>query len=114
MHSLSHDYPDTLLAERQAPCLSIYQPTHTQHPDNAKDPIRFRNLVRQLAGSLRTKYPAHDILEQLRPFEALAEDREFWNHVGDGLAVLKKRGEVILVSADRMPTDSGAAAIFRF
>jgi hypothetical protein len=94
MYSLSNDYPDTLLAARQPPCLSIYQPTHRQHPDNAKDPIRFRKLVRQLAGSLRTKYPARDILELLRPFEAL--------------------GEVILVPADRMPTDSGAAAISRF
>lgn len=40
MHSLAHDYPTTLLAEREAPCLSLYQPTHRQHPDNAQDPVR--------------------------------------------------------------------------
>ncbi|EAR22097.1 baeRF3 domain-containing protein [Nitrococcus mobilis] len=88
MHSLAHDYPATLLDEREAPCLSLYQPTHRQHPNNAQDPVRFRNLVKQLAASLRTKYPARDIPALLRPFEALAEDREFWNHAGDGLAVL--------------------------
>lgn len=88
MHSLIHDYPATLLAEREAPCLSLYQPTHRQHPDNTQDPVRFRNLIKQLAASLRTKYPAREISALLRPFEALAQDRDFWNHAGDGLAVL--------------------------
>lgn len=88
MHSLTHDYPAVLLAEREAPCLSLYQPTHRQHPDNVQDPLRFRNLVKQLAASLRKQYPARDIPSLLRPFDALAEDREFWNHTGDGLAVL--------------------------
>lgn len=88
MHSLVHDYPDTLLAEHEAPCLSLYQPTHRHHPDNTQDPIRFRNLVKQLAESLRAKYPACDILALLRPFKALAENHDFWNHAGDGLAVL--------------------------
>ncbi len=91
MHSLAHDYPATLLAERAAPCLSLYQLTHRQHPDNAQDPVRFRNLVKQLAASLRVKYPAGDIPALLRPFETLAEDRDFWNHAGDGLAVLGAR-----------------------
>ncbi|MCL4745205.1 MAG: hypothetical protein KJZ83_07305, partial [Burkholderiaceae bacterium] len=92
MHSLTHDYPAVLLAERETPCLSLYQPTHRQHPDNAQDPLRFRNLVKRLAASLREKYPARDIPALLRPFEALAEDREFWNHAADGLAVLGAPG----------------------
>ena len=46
MHSLNDDYPAVLLAEREAPCLSLYQPTHRQHPDNTQDPLRFRNLVK--------------------------------------------------------------------
>ncbi len=92
MYSLTHDYPAVLLAEREAPCLSLYQPTHRQHPDNAQDPLRFNNLVKRLATSLREKYPARDIPALLRPFEALAEDRDFWNHTGDGLAVLGAPG----------------------
>lgn len=92
MFSLTHDYPAMLLAEREAPCLSLYQPTHRQHPDNAQDQLRFRNLVKQLAASLRKQYPARDIPSLLRPFDALAEDREFWNHTGDGLAVLGAPG----------------------
>ena len=88
MSSLSYDYPAVLLAEREAPCLSLYQPTHRRHPDNAQDPLRFRSLVKQLAASLREKYPKRDISALLQPFEALADDRDFWNHTGDGLAVL--------------------------
>lgn len=88
MHSLTHDYPAVLLTEREAPCLSLYQPTHRQHPDNTQDSLRFRNLVNQLAASLREQYPTRDISALLQPFEALADDRDFWNHTGDGLAVL--------------------------
>jgi hypothetical protein len=88
MYSLNYDYPAVLLAEREAPCLSLYQPTHRQHPDNAQDPLRFRNLVKQLAASLREKYPTRYISALLQPFEALADDRDFWNHTGNGLAVL--------------------------
>ena len=88
MNSLNDDYPAVLLAEREAPCLSLYQPTHRQHPDNTQDSLRFRNLVNQLAASLREQYPTRDISALLQPFEALADDRDFWNHTGDGLAVL--------------------------
>ena len=52
MHSLTQDYPGVLLSEQEAPCLSIYQPTHRQHPENVQDPIRFRNLVKSLKESL--------------------------------------------------------------
>lgn len=86
MNSLTQDYPAVLLGEHEPPCLSLYQPTHRQHPENVQDPIRFRNLVKELAESLRQKYPARDIPALLQPFEALAEQRDFWNHSDDGLA----------------------------
>ena len=78
----------TLVADYQPPCLSLYQPSHRSHPENKQDPIRFRNLVKELETSLRQKYPGAETRLLLEPFEALAEDREFWNHTSDGLAVL--------------------------
>ena len=72
----------------QPPCLSLYQPTHRHHPENQQDPIRFRNLVKELETSLRQKYPAVETRLLLEPFEALAHDHDFWNHTLDGLAVL--------------------------
>lgn len=70
------------------PCLSLYQPTHRRHPENRQDPIRFRNLVKEMETSLRQKYPAAETRVLLDPFEALARDSRFWDHTLDGLAVL--------------------------
>lgn len=86
--SLTRDYPALLTDTHETPCLSLYQPTHRQHPDNAQDPIRFRNLVKQLEASLRQQHASRDIAALLRPFNELAQDDAFWNHTADGLAVL--------------------------
>lgn len=72
----------------QPPCLSLYQPTSRRHPENQQDPIRFRNLVKELETSLRQKYPDVETRLLLEPFEALAHDHAFWTHTLDGLAVL--------------------------
>lgn len=77
-----------LLAPHQPPCLSLYQPTHRRYPENQQDPIRFRNLVKALAGSLHQGDSKPHQRALLEPFEALALDVDFWNHTLDGLAVL--------------------------
>lgn len=92
MNSLAHDYKSILFASHDSPCMSLYQPTHRQHPDNAQDPIRFGNLLKQMEESLRQKYPKRDIQALLKPFKALAENKAFWNHTGDGIAVLSAPG----------------------
>lgn len=53
MHSSSQDYPTVLLGAHEPPCLSLYHPTHRQHPENVQDPIRFRNLVKTMEEPLR-------------------------------------------------------------
>ncbi|MHB8899045.1 MAG: baeRF3 domain-containing protein [Thermoguttaceae bacterium] len=77
-----------LASAQQPPCLSLYQPTHRSRPENQQDPIRFRNLVKELEASLRQKYPAVETRLLLEPFAALAHDDAFWNHTREGLAVL--------------------------
>jgi len=90
--SLHSDFAEELLEVSEAPCLSLYQPTHRRHPENQQDPIRFRNLVKALRESLRQRYPTREIQPLLDPFLALADDRDFWNHTLDGLAVLAATG----------------------
>jgi hypothetical protein len=90
--SLKEDYAAGLLEACEPPCLSLYQPTHRHHPENQQDPIRFRNLVKVLEESLLQRYPTDEIRPLLDPFLALADDRDFWNHTLDGLAVLGARG----------------------
>lgn len=80
-----------LLSDHEPPCLSLYQTTHRRHPENQQDPIRFGNLVKKLEASLLQKYPADEIKPLLEPFLTLADDRDFWNHSLDGLAVLATR-----------------------
>lgn len=88
MASLTSGSLAELLSPRHPPCLSLYQPTHRQHPENQQDPIRFRNLVKDLEASLQQKYKAVEKRALLEPFETLARDDAFWNHTLDGLAVL--------------------------
>ena len=81
------DLKELLSAGRVGPCVSIYLPTHRQHPDNQQDPIRFRNLVKQAASSLQHHRSAGQAASSLVMFHALGDDTEFWNHTTEGLAV---------------------------
>jgi hypothetical protein len=89
---LTNELLAELLSARSVPCLSVYQSTHRWHPENKQDPIRFRNLVKQLEASLCHRYPAIEARPLLEPFEALARNEAFWNHTLDGLAVLGGTG----------------------
>lgn len=81
-----------LTATHSPPCLSLYQATHRSSPDNQQDPIRFRNLLKELESSLRLQHSAAETRMLLQPFEALSDDPNFWNHTLDGLAVLGAAG----------------------
>jgi hypothetical protein len=92
MHSLDLDYAVGVFDAQDGVCLSLYQPTHRSHPENQQDPIRFRNLVKGLEKSLLREYEAKAANSLLEPFWNLADDSDFWNHSGDGLAVLGAAG----------------------
>ena len=87
MEALTKELIQELLATDQTPCLSIYMPTHRNHPENLKDVILFKNLVRQMKESLLQKYSADETQKFLEPFESLTEDHDTWNHTSNGLAV---------------------------
>ncbi len=91
VNSVDQDAAAGLWDDCDPPCLSLYQPTHRDHPDNEQDPIRFKNLVKALDDSLRQKFASDEIQPLLEPLLALADDREFWNCTFDGLAVLRDR-----------------------
>ena len=97
-----------LSSDHEPPCLSLYQPTHRRHPENQQDPIRFRNLVKELEASLRQKYPTAETQVLLEPFDALAHDAEFWSHTLDGLAVLGGPG---IFRALRIPQQVAELAV---
>ena len=110
MDSIDKDYAAGLLEACESPCLSLYQPTHRRRPENQQDPIRFGNLVKALEESLLQKYPRREIQTLLDPFLALAEDRDFWNHTLDGLAVLGARGMFRVYRLQRPVAELGVVA----
>ncbi|NYT76476.1 hypothetical protein H0A71_05675 [Alcaligenaceae bacterium] len=83
---------DLLDIKEAGPYISLYQPTHRQHPENKQDPILFRNLVKQIEESLSARYSKDSIIKALAPFEDLAADTDFWNHTSDGIGVFGAEG----------------------
>jgi hypothetical protein len=86
------DYLAELLAGREPPCLSLYQPTHRHHPDNQQDATRFRNLLKSIERSPLQERSVRDAAPLAEPFRELADDARLWNHMLDGLAVFGAAG----------------------
>jgi len=88
------------LVERQTgPCVSMYQPTHRAGPDTRtyaqQDPVRFKNLLREVGQRLTTAgVRARDAEHLLEPARRLVDDSAFWQYQGDGLAVFLAPGFV--------------------
>ena len=77
-----------LLGDERPPCISLYQPTHRAFPERQQNPIRYRNLLRQMRASLGERYSAREVQSVIDRFEGLAADEEFWLRRTDGLAIL--------------------------
>jgi hypothetical protein len=92
MEVLTKELIQELLVVDQAPCLSLYMPTHHTHPENLQDSILFKNLVKQLEESLMQKYSAAEVQKYLEPVYALVNDNDVWDHTLDGLAVFSAKG----------------------
>lgn len=80
-----------LFDKQEGPCLSLYQSTHRSHPENEQDPIRYKNLLKQLETSLADTYPLKEYESLLKPFHDLAENVNFWQHTLDGIAILSNK-----------------------
>jgi hypothetical protein len=97
MEILSKEFIKELLTIDQNPCLTLYMPTHRSHPENLQDPIRFKNLLKQLEESLSQKYSASETKKHMEPLEVLVDDESLWNHTSKGLAVFSATGVFKLV-----------------
>jgi len=91
-----------LLTQQESPCVSLYQPTHRNHPENQQDPIRYRNMLREIEASIQEKYPEQEVAPLLKNFQALAHDKQFWNHRTDGLAILASPGTFQIFELQRV------------
>ncbi len=92
MELLTKELIQELLAVSQGPCLSLYIPTDRTHPENLKNPIRYKNMISEMEESLRQKYSANEVKEYLEPMEALVNNNDIWNYTKEGLAVFSAKG----------------------
>lgn len=82
-----HNLAELISFESSAPRISLYQPTHRQHPDKKQDPILFKNLLKEVEASLSGKVDKEQVEKLLKPFQELAQNEKFWNRTADGIAV---------------------------
>jgi hypothetical protein len=92
MELLTKELIQELLAAEQAPCLSLYMSTDNSHPENLKNPIRFKNLMGQMELSLLQKYSANEVTAFLEPLDDFAKNDSVWDDTKDGLAVFSANG----------------------
>jgi Bacterial archaeo-eukaryotic release factor family 3 len=86
--TISKDQLHELLQEAPGPCVSIFMPTHRSGAQTLQDPIRLKNLLRQVTQDLTaTDLPAAEINTLLKPVINLLDDHHFWQHQSDGLAM---------------------------
>ncbi|MBV4484407.1 hypothetical protein HU727_002255 [Pseudomonas sp. SWRI153] len=83
----THETLSTLLALSDRLNLSLYMPAHRTFPERSQDPIRFKNLVRQLEGLLEQHAPEAPRETVLAPFHELLDDQSFWNICPESIAV---------------------------
>lgn len=83
----THETLGTLLALSGRLNLSLFMPAHRTFPERTQDPIRFKNLIRQLEGLLEEHNPEADKDRLLAPFHELLDDQAFWNTCPASIAV---------------------------
>lgn len=88
MDLLTKDDLAALLTQSEAPCVSLFMPTHRVGEETRQDPIRFKNLLgqaeEQLIGLGLRSPEARELLE---PAQALLDNSAFWRYMSDGLAL---------------------------
>jgi hypothetical protein len=94
MENLTLDQLKGLAQQRSRPSVSIFLPTHRAGQDIGQDPIRFKNLLRQVERRLLDSGMGRRTLRTfLQPAQALLDDTPFWSYQHDGLAVFVAAGD---------------------
>jgi len=99
-----------LLADRPAPCVSIYMATDRSYPANKQGPIRYANAVRTVEEEIGRNYPDRDVRTIRERFHALIDDQYFWTHRFDGLAVFGAGNLFEIFDLRRKPADATVVA----
>jgi hypothetical protein len=96
LYEIVNRFPEDMIKDKDGPLISLYQPTHKSSPDNKQDLILFKNLIRDIEKTLE-ELPDFDSVDKImKPFLGLKDDKEFWNHTSEGLAVFATLNKCII------------------
>ncbi len=95
-YKIVKDFPNQMLLESNAPCVSIYMPTYRLFNDNKKNALVFKNLAKNVKLSLEQKYSDRDIKPLVSLLKEMEEDTELWNHALDGLVIFSTLDSMII------------------
>jgi hypothetical protein len=87
LYEIVNLFPEDMIKDQEGPFVSLYQPTNKSFPENKQDPIVFKNLLKVIESSLE-QIPNFDRMDSImKPLHELREDKAFWNHTSEGMAV---------------------------
>ncbi len=88
MENLTLDQIKGLAQQAANPSISLFLPTHRTGQDTQQDPIRLKNLLRDVEQHfLNSGMGPREVSALLQPAQALLNDSYFWRHQYDGLAL---------------------------
>jgi Bacterial archaeo-eukaryotic release factor family 7 len=88
---LSRESLQTLMEPQEGPCISLFMPTDRTGVEGQQDQLRIRRLIREAESLVIDKAQLHSaqVEDLLEPLRALLDDKQFWRHVSDGLAIFR-------------------------
>jgi len=76
-----------MIMHREKPSISFYMPTYRKGAETQQNPIRFKNLMREVDSHLKNfDLSLEERTELLEPANQLQSDFDFWQHQSDGFA----------------------------
>jgi hypothetical protein len=86
MDMLTNNELKSLIEKRGFSCISMYMPTYRTSPEAKQNPIRFKNLLKQMETRLIGVGMRKTEIEALSaPADALVKDSLFWQYQSDGM-----------------------------
>lgn len=98
--NLTNVFPPKILFSDDKPCVSIYMTTHRSSPDNEQDPIRFKNLLKEIEKSLDNYYKT-DKEKFMKPLYDVLNDEAFWKNRTESLVILMNENEGVMYELNR-------------
>jgi len=90
MDRLSRRDLKSLMEHAPGTCISLYMPTYRAGAETRQNPIRYKNLLRQVEDHLQAApLQSDEVRTLLEPLRPLADDNDFWQHQSAGLALLR-------------------------